>query len=325
MNFIDEAKIFISSGNGGNGCVSFRREKYIERGGPDGGHGGDGGNVYVYCEPQLNTLSDYRFMQHFKAKRGENGKSRNKSGARGEDIILKVPAGTQILSEDKSVIMYDITKPESKTLILRGGKGGAGNIAFKSSTNQTPRQAISGEEAQELVIWLRLKLIADVGLVGLPNAGKSTLLSVISNSKPKIADYPFTTLSPNLGIVEQHYQQCVVADIPGLIANAHQGKGLGHRFLGHIERCKVLLHLIDSTSDNIARDFEVITHEMAEYSQALLAKPRLIALTKYDSNQEQQSDEFYRQIFADTPFIKISSVSGYNLANLKNVIFSYLS
>ncbi len=280
MKFLDEAKIFIASGHGGVGCVSFHREKFVEFGGPDGGNGGDGGNVYAESTSKLNTLIDYRYKQHYKAKRGHGGMGRNKTGAKGASVTLHLPIGTQILSEDKETLLYDLVNPEQQIILAKGGKGGLGNASFKSSTNRAPRYAQPGEPNTEYWIWLRLKLLADVGLVGLPNAGKSTFLSVVSAAKPKIADYPFTTLHPQLGVTKFDF---VVADIPGLIEGASQGKGLGTRFLGHVERCKVLLHLVDATSENIIDDYNTIERELDEYGMGLLEKPRLLALSKIDA------------------------------------------
>ena len=265
MKFLDEVKIYISSGNGGPGCISFRREANVPKGGPDGGNGGDGGNVIIKTVDNLNTLIDYRYKQHFKAKSGQHGMGKNRNGHNADDIILKVPFGTEILNEDKNVKLADLVDKDDNIILAKGGIGGKGNAFFKSSTNQSPRHAQPGEKGEEKTIWLRLKLIADVGLVGLPNAGKSTFLSKISSSRPKIADYPFTTLYPNLGVNRTDDKEFVVADIPGLIEDAHIGKGLGHKFLGHIERCKVLLHLIDITNENIMESFHVIENELKAY------------------------------------------------------------
>ena len=267
MKFLDEVKIYISSGNGGPGCISFRREANVPKGGPDGGNGGDGGNVIIKTVDNLNTLIDYRYKQHFKAKSGQHGMGKNRNGHNADDIILKVPFGTEILNEDKNVKLADLVNKDDNIILAKGGIGGKGNAFFKSSTNQSPRHAQPGEKGEEKTIWLRLKLIADVGLVGLPNAGKSTFLSKISSSRPKIADYPFTTLYPNLGVNRTDDKEFVVADIPGLIEDAHIGKGLGHKFLGHIERCKVLLHLIDITNENIMESFQVIENELKAYNE----------------------------------------------------------
>ncbi len=289
MKFLDQAKIFVKSGNGGAGAVSFRREKYVEFGGPDGGNGGRGGDVIVECVEGLNTLIDYRYQQHFKAQTGMHGMGRDKSGAKGKDVVLKVPLGTQIFEEDNKTLIADLTKVGQKITLLKGGNGGFGNAHFKSAKNQAPRHANPGQEGQEKWIWLRLKLIADAGLVGLPNAGKSTFLSVVSAAKPKIADYPFTTLHPNLGVVSIGEYDFVLADIPGLIKGAHEGAGIGDRFLGHIERCAVLVHLIDATNENIIEAYEIIRDELEQYGHGLSEKPQIIVLNKIDAiGKEQQ-------------------------------------
>ncbi|MDR0677444.1 MAG: GTPase ObgE [Holosporaceae bacterium] len=281
MKFLDKAKIFIKAGDGGNGCLSFRREKFVEFGGPDGGDGGKGGNVYVEGTNRLNTLIDYRYQQHFLAQRGENGKSSNKTGADGEDLILKVPTGTEISGDWGGIV--DIIESGRKVLIARGGKGGRGNARFKSSINQAPRRADNGEKGDELWISLQLKLIADVGLIGMPNAGKSTFLSTTTRAQPKIADYPFTTTIPQLGVARIGRQEFVLADIPGLINGAHLGRGLGDKFLAHIERCRILIHLIDITSENIFSSYEAIREELERYGASLNQKPEIIALNKIDA------------------------------------------
>lgn len=295
MKFLDQAKIFIKSGDGGTGCVSFRREKYIEFGGPDGGDGGRGGDVIIECVDNLNTLIDYRYQQHFKAKRGNGGAGRNRSGSKGDDIVLKVPVGTQILDEDKETVLADFLEPGVRTVFMRGGDGGRGNAQFKTSTNQAPRRSEPGWQGSERWVWLRLKLIADAGLVGLPNAGKSTLLSAVSRARPKIADYPFTTLHPNLGVVhvgdQKDGREFVMADIPGLIEGAHEGHGLGDRFLGHVERCAVLLHLIDVTQDGVADVYKTIRHELQEYGGELAHKREVVALNKCDALLPEQVEE----------------------------------
>ena len=262
MKFLDQAKIYIASGHGGSGAISFRREAHVPFGGPDGGNGGRGGDVIALCSDGLNTLIDFRYQQHFKARPGEGGKGRDRSGISGKDVILRLPMGTQILDETNSFIIADMTKIGQKVILAKGGEGGKGNAFFKTSTNQSPRKSQPGGELEEKWIWLRLKLIADIGLIGLPNAGKSTLLSRVTAAKPKIADYPFTTLHPNLGVVHQDNKEFVIADIPGLIEGAHEGSGLGHRFLGHVERCKGLLHLIDVTSENIKSNYLTIIREL---------------------------------------------------------------
>jgi GTPase len=283
MKFLDQAKVYIASGAGGNGCMSFRREKFIEFGGPDGGDGGRGGDVIAECVEGLNTLIDYRYQQHFKARSGGHGMGRNRAGARGNDIVLKVPAGTQIFDEDNETLLADLTHVGDRALIAKGGNGGFGNAHFKSSTNRAPRHANPGQPAEERTIWLRLKLIADAGLVGLPNAGKSTFLAAVSAAKPKIADYPFTTLHPQLGVVRIDRREFVLADIPGLIEGAHEGVGLGDRFLGHIERCRVLLHLIDGTGEHAGHAYTTVRAELEAYGHGLTEKPEIVALNKADA------------------------------------------
>ncbi len=283
MKFLDLAKIYIKAGDGGDGCIGFRREKFIEFGGPDGGDGGKGGDVWVECVANLNTLIDYRYQQHFKAERGTNGMGRNRAGANGRDITVKVPPGTEILAEDQETVIADLTRPGERFLLARGGNGGFGNAHFKSATNQAPRHANPGLPGEELTIWLRLKLIADAGLVGLPNAGKSTFLAAVSAARPKIADYPFTTLHPNLGVVRAGSTDFVLADIPGLIEGAHEGAGLGDRFLGHVERCRVLLHLVDATSPDVADQYRVVRRELKAYSPELAKKKEIVALSKCDA------------------------------------------
>ena len=288
MKFLDQAKVFISSGNGGAGSISFRREKYIQHGGPDGGDGGRGGHVYAECVDGLNTLIDYRYQQHFKGKTGGHGMGRNRHGANGEDYILKVPVGTQIFYEDDETMIADFTEVGEQVMIARGGNGGFGNAYFKSAINQAPRRANPGEEGEVLTLWLRLKLIADAGLVGLPNAGKSTFLASVTAAKPKIADYPFTTLHPKLGVVRIDVREFVLADIPGLIEGAHEGVGIGDRFLGHVERCAINLHLVDGTEEDVAESYRVVRGELDAYGNGLEAKPEIIALTKVDALQEDE-------------------------------------
>ena len=283
MQFIDQAKVMVWSGSGGNGCLSFRRERCIPFGGPDGGDGGDGGDVVAEAVPALNTLIDYRFRQHFKAGRGGHGSGRNRTGARGADVVLKVPVGTEILTEDGETMLADLIAPGQRAVIARGGRGGLGNAHFKSSTNRAPRRADPGQPAEDLTIILRLKLLADAGLVGLPNAGKSTLLAAVSRARPKVAEYPFTTLHPSLGLVEAVPAPFVLADIPGLIAGAHAGVGLGDRFLAHIERCRVLVHLVDGTAEDVASAYHAIRHELEAYGAGLAEKPEVIVLNKTDA------------------------------------------
>ena len=283
MKFLDEAKVYIASGAGGNGCVSFRREKFIEFGGPNGGDGGRGGDVVVEAVTGLNTLIDYRYQQHFKAQRGGNGMGKDRAGANGKDVVLKVPVGTQVYEEDGETLLADLTEVGQRVTIAEGGNGGFGNAHFKSSTNRAPRHANPGQPGEEHTIRLRLKLIADAGLIGLPNAGKSTFLAAVSAAKPKIADYPFTTLHPQLGVVEVDGREFVLADLPGLIEGAHEGIGLGDRFLGHTERCRVLLHLIDGTSDDAGEAYKIVRGELEAYGHGLTDKPEIVALSKSDA------------------------------------------
>ena len=283
MKFLDEAKIYVSSGAGGNGCISFRREKFIEYGGPNGGDGGRGGDVVVECVDGLNTLIDYRYQQHFKAKSGGHGMGSNRSGARGADVVIKVPAGTEILDEDQETKLAELMEVGERVVLLKGGNGGFGNAHFKSSTNRAPRHANPGQPGEEKTIWLRLKLIADAGLVGLPNAGKSTFLASVTHAKPKIADYPFTTLHPNLGVVRVDTREFVLADIPGLIEGAHEGAGLGDRFLGHVERCGALLHLVDATGEDTGKAWKTVRKEIKAYGNKLDKKPEIVALSKADA------------------------------------------
>jgi len=286
MKFLDRAKIYVMSGSGGAGCVSFRREKFIEFGGPDGGDGGNGGDVWVECVANLNTLIDYRYRQHFKAQHGRGGMGKNRAGASGKDVVIKVPPGTEVLAEDQATLIASLLRPGDRARIARGGNGGFGNAHFKSATNQAPRRANPGEPGEERTVWLRLKLIADAGIVGLPNAGKSTFLAAVSAAKPKIADYPFTTLHPNLGVVAAPSRNFVLADIPGLIEGAHAGAGLGARFLGHVERCRVLLHLIDATQSDIAGAYRIVRAELKAYGAGLAKKKEIVALSKCDALDE---------------------------------------
>jgi GTP-binding protein len=283
MKFLDEAKVYVASGAGGNGCVSFRREKFIEFGGPNGGDGGKGGDVVVEAVTGLNTLIDYRYQQHFKAERGGNGMGKDRHGANGKDVVLKVPLGTQVYEEDGETLIADLTHAGERVLLMKGGNGGFGNAHFKSSTNQAPRHANPGQPGEERTIRLRLKLIADAGLIGLPNAGKSTFLAAVSAAKPKIADYPFTTLHPQLGVVRIDEREFVLADLPGLIEGAHEGVGLGDRFLGHTERCRVLLHLVDGTGEDAGKDYKTIRAELEAYGNGLEHKPEIVALSKADA------------------------------------------
>lgn len=290
MKFLDLAKIYIRSGGGGSGCVSFRREKFIEFGGPDGGNGGRGGDVWAEAVDGLNTLIDFRYQQHFFAKSGQGGMGSQRTGKDGDDVVIKVPVGTEILEEDQGTVIADLTEVGQRVLLAKGGNGGFGNMHFKSSTNRAPRHANPGLAGVERTLWLRLKLIADAGLLGLPNAGKSTFLAAVSNARPKIADYPFTTLHPNLGVVGIDGKEFVIADIPGLIEGASEGKGIGDRFLGHVERSSVLLHLVDGTADDVARDARTILNELAKYSPEMLSKPRVTALNKIDALDDELTE-----------------------------------
>ncbi len=291
MRFLDQAKVYIRSGDGGNGCLSFRREKFIEFGGPDGGDGGHGGSVWVECVTNLNTLIDFRYQQHFTAGNGKHGMGANRAGAGGEDAVLKVPPGTQVFAEDNETLLADLVRPGDRALIAGGGNGGFGNTHFKSSTNRAPRRVNPGQAGQELTVWLRLKLIADAGIVGLPNAGKSTFLAAVSAAKPKIADYPFTTLHPNLGVVKAGDKDFVLADIPGLIEGAHEGAGIGDRFLGHVERCRVLLHLVDVTEPDVAQAYRTIRGELKAYGAGLGRKREIMALSKCDAVTPEEAAE----------------------------------
>ncbi|WP_020187931.1 GTPase ObgE [Methylopila sp. 73B] len=312
MKFLDQAKVYVRSGDGGAGCVSFRREKFIEFGGPDGGDGGRGGSVIVECVQGLNTLIDYRFKQHFKAKTGVHGMGKNRTGANGADVVMKVPVGTQILDEDEETLLFDFTEIGQRYVLAKGGNGGFGNAYFTTSTNQAPRRANPGQEGEERWIWLRLKLIADAGLVGLPNAGKSTFLAAVSAAKPKIADYPFTTLHPNLGVVGVDGREFVMADIPGLIEGAHEGVGLGDRFLGHVERCRVLLHLVDGTSEHAGEAYKVVRAELEAYGGGLTDKPEIVALSKADAlSPELRKQQLQRlKRAAKTTPVVLSAQSG---------------
>ncbi len=283
MKFLDQAKIYVQSGDGGAGCVAFRHEKYIEFGGPNGGDGGKGGSVYVEAVPNLNTLIDFRYHQHFKAQKGRNGMGSEKNGPKGEDLIIKVPVGTEILADDQETLVVDMIEPGQRFLLAKGGDGGRGNTQFKTSTNQAPRYAEPGWPGEEKWLWLRLKVIADVGLLGLPNAGKSTFLSVVTKARPKIADYPFTTIHPNLGVAWVNSYEMVIADIPGLIEGAHEGIGLGDKFLKHIERCYALLHLVDGTQDDVVKAYRDIRNELELYDTKLAQKPEVVVLSKIDA------------------------------------------
>ena len=319
MKFLDQCKIYLRSGNGGAGAVSFRREKYIEYGGPDGGDGGRGGDVWIESVDGLNTLIDYRYQQHFKAGTGEHGMGRNRHGANGEDVTLKVPVGTEVLDEDKETVLLDLDKPGIRQRLLKGGNGGFGNTHFKGPINQAPRFAMPGQEGEERWVWLRLKLIADVGLVGLPNAGKSTFLAAVSAAKPKIADYPFTTLTPNLGVVDlSANERFVLADIPGLIEGASEGAGLGVRFLGHVERTAVLIHLVDATQDDVGQAWRTVRHELGAYGHELTGKPEILALNKIDALDPETIDDKAAELEAAAGVAprRVSGVAGLGVTEL---------
>lgn len=321
MKFLDQAKIYIKSGDGGSGCISFRREKYVERGGPDGGNGGRGGDIIFEAVQDLNTLIDFRYTQHFRAQNGKGGSGRDRTGPGGDDLVVKVPVGTEILDDDRETVLLDMTEEGQRVVFLKGGDGGFGNAHYKSSTNQAPRKSTPGWPGEERDIWLRLKLIADSGLVGLPNAGKSTFLAACSRAKPKIADYPFTTLHPNLGVVKAGEYSFVIADIPGLIEGAHEGHGLGDRFLGHVERCSVLLHLVDITQEDIAGAYKIIRNELKQYGGHLAKKHEIIALTKIDALSDAEIEE-KRAEFEEKTGQKPYLISAVANKNMDKILYS---
>ena len=327
MKFLDEAKVHVKAGDGGDGVVAFRREKFIEYGGPDGGNGGKGGDVIIEAVDGLNTLIDYRYAEHFKARKGGNGAGSDRTGAGSDDVIMKVPVGTQILDEDKETLLGDLTEAGQRIVIARGGDGGHGNATFKSSTNRAPRRADKGWPGEERWVWLRLKLIADIGLLGLPNAGKSTFLSVVSAARPKIADYPFTTLHPQLGVVRLDMtREFVIADIPGLIEGAHEGAGLGDRFLGHVERCAVLLHLIDGAAGHVGRQWRTVRGELEQYGGGLADKPEIIALNKSDAMTPRQISDRRKQLqeASGAPVYVISGVSQQGVPELLEALWKVI-
>ncbi len=326
MKFLDQAKVYLRSGDGGAGCLSFRREKFIEFGGPDGGNGGRGGDVVIEAVSGLNTLIDYRYQQHFKAKRGGHGSGRDRTGAGGTDAVLRVPVGTQVLDDDQETVLADLTRPGQRVVLLPGGDGGFGNAHYKTSTNRAPRQVSPGWPGAERWVWLRLKLIADAGLVGLPNAGKSTFLAACSRARPKIADYPFTTLTPNLGVVLVGGDEFVLADIPGLIEGAHEGHGLGDRFLGHIERTGVLLHLVDGTQDDVAGAYRVIRGELEAYGQALTDKVEVVGLNKCDAldAEEVAAKAGALAEAAGRPVMTLSGVSGQGVESVLHALLAQI-
>lgn len=321
MHFLDEAKIYLLSGGGGNGCVSFRREKNIPDGGPNGGNGGRGGDVIFECVPGLNTLIDFRYKQHFKAPRGQHGMGSDCNGHAGEDMIIKVPVGTQIWDEHRETLLADLTEPGQRLTLLKGGRGGLGNTCFKTPTNRAPRQFTKGQPGEELWVWIQLKLLSDAGLVGFPNAGKSTFLSAVSRARPKIADYPFTTLKPQLGVVHAGEREFVLADIPGLIEGAHEGHGLGDRFLRHIERCGVILHLIDATADDVVKAYKTIRNELKQYSPELAKKPEIVALNKCDLLEEADITA-KRTKLARSSKRKVFTISAMNKDGVDAVLFA---
>jgi GTP-binding protein len=327
VKFLDEAKIYIRSGDGGNGCVSFRREKFIEFGGPDGGDGGKGGDVYAEAVDNLNTLIDYRYQQHFKARKGADGMGRDRAGAKSDDVVLKVPVGTEILEDDRETVVADLDQPGKRVLLAKGGNGGFGNAHFKSSTNRAPRRANPGQEGEERWLWLRLKLIADVGLVGLPNAGKSTFLATVSAARPKIADYPFTTLHPNLGVVAVDGAEFVIADLPGLIAGASEGAGLGTRFLGHVERCRALLHLVDGTQEDPVTAYRTVREELAAYGHGVADKPEVLAISKADALDEEALKKLrakLKRVAKREPLV-VSAVSGRGVTEVLRALSTTIS
>jgi GTP-binding protein len=326
MKFLDQAKIYLNAGNGGSGSASFRREKFIEFGGPDGGDGGHGGSIIFIADKNLNTLIDFRYQQHLKAEKGQDGKGKKKTGKSGKDLILKVPVGTQIFEEDNNTVVEDLTKSGQKIIIANGGKGGLGNVRFKSSTNRAPRKKTDGSIGENFWIWLQLKVIADIGIVGMPNSGKSSLLSVLTSAKPKIANYPFTTINPNLGVASYDNKEITLADIPGLIEGAHEGIGLGDKFLRHIERCKNILHLIDITNDNLLENYSKVRKELFKYSNKLTKKKEIIVFNKTDMISEDEINEkiniFNKKI--NKKIYIISVIKNKGLTAIKKVLISYV-
>ena len=327
MKFLDQVKIYIKAGNGGDGSPSFRREKFIEFGGPDGGDGGKGGSVILKAEQNLNTLIDFRYQQHHKAKRGENGAGQNRTGKSGEDLILKVPLGTQVFEEDNKTLIYDFMKISEEFVAAAGGKGGLGNTRFKSSTNRAPRKFTKGTQGEEFTIWLQLKTIADIGIIGLPNAGKSSLLASVTNANPKIANYQFTTLNPNLGVASYDDKEITIADIPGLVEGAHKGTGLGIQFLKHIERCKSLLHLIDITSEDLKKSYQQVKNELKKYSNKLTKKKELIVLNKIDLIDEKEVNHIIKDFKKNTKseVIALSTFNKSSVSKIKSKLLNYVS
>ena len=327
MKFLDQVKIYIKAGNGGDGSPSFRREKFIEFGGPDGGDGGKGGSVILKAEQNLNTLIDFRYQQHHKAKRGENGAGQNRTGKSGEDLILKVPLGTQVFEEDNKTLIYDFTTISEEFTAAAGGKGGLGNTRFKSSTNRAPRKFTKGTQGEDFTIWLQLKTIADIGIIGLPNAGKSSLLASVTNANPKIANYQFTTLNPNLGVASYDDKEITLADIPGLVEGAHKGTGLGIQFLKHIERCKSLLHLIDITSEDLKKSYQQVKNELKKYSNKLIKKKELIVLNKIDLINEKEVNHIIKDFKKSTKseVVALSTFNRTSVSKIKSKLLNYVS
>ena len=327
MKFLDQVKIYVKAGNGGDGSPSFRREKFIEYGGPDGGDGGNGGSVILRAEQNLNTLIDYRYQQHHKAKRGDNGSGQNRTGKGGENLILKVPLGTQVFEEDNKTLIYDFTKIGEEFIAASGGRGGLGNTRFKSSTNRAPRKYTKGTLGEEFTIWLQLKTIADIGIIGLPNAGKSSLLAAITNANPKIANYQFTTLNPNLGVASYDDKEITIADIPGLVEGAHKGTGLGIQFLKHIERCKSLLHMIDVTNDDLKKSYKQIKNELKKYSAKLSKKKELVVLNKIDLIDNNEVKKIIKEFSKNTKseVITLSTLEKRSVSQIKAKLISYAS
>ena len=322
MKFLDQAKIYVKAGDGGSGSASFRREKFIEFGGPDGGDGGNGGSIILVAKENLNTLIDFRYQQHFKAEKGQNGMGKKKTGRNGKDLVLNVPIGTQIFEEDNNTLIEDLKNIDEKVIIAKGGGRGLGNVRFKSSTNRTPRKKTDGSEGESFWIWLQLKVIADIGIIGMPNAGKSSLLSVLTKAKPKIANYPFTTINPNLGVTSYSDKEITIADIPGLIEGAHEGVGLGDKFLRHIERCKSLIHLIDITENNILENYLKIRKELSKYSNDLLKKKEIIVFNKIDiinTNKINEKINFFKKKIKKNIY-KISVAQNNGLSTLKKLL-----
>ena len=326
MKFLDQAKIYAKAGDGGSGSASFRREKYVEFGGPDGGDGGEGGSVIFVASKNLNTLIDFRYQQHFKAEKGQDGKGKKKTGRSGKDLILKVPVGTQIYEEDNNTLIEDLTKSEQNIIIANGGKGGLGNVRFKSSTNRSPRKKTAGNKGESFWIWLQLKVIADIGIVGMPNSGKSSLLSALTSARPKIANYPFTTINPNLGVASYDNKEVTLADIPGLIEGAHEGIGLGDKFLRHIERCKSILHLIDITNENFLQNYSQVRKELFKYSNKLTKKNEIIVFNKIDMIDEKEINKkisiFEKKI--RKKIFTISALKNIGLKTIKKNLLSYV-